>query len=186
MATRGSSPARRKHTNLGIHSGWSLAFARYSDSICHHRDASSSTRCHSRSAGPAPTRAPRSNTDRKTAKFSEIRQTPSWGAGPHDAGDDELEGAVLAVAGAAHEVERQTVRPHADDEQVQRWKNRGAKTAADAKISWRRRLRSHPARPRVRLSPPRRPQHLELHDPPGLELNDARRRPRATPNNATR
>ena len=97
--------------NLGTHYGRYLALTRYSDSICHQRDATSSTRCHSRSTGPAPTRAPRSNTDRNTAKFSEMRLTPRPAGLLGHPDDDELVGAVLAVARAAHEVEGEPVAP---------------------------------------------------------------------------
>ena len=70
--------------------------------------------------GPAPTRAPRSNTDRNTAKFSEIRRDAELPAPPRTADDHELHGAVLALPGAAHEVEREPVRPPRHEGQQRR------------------------------------------------------------------
>ena len=66
--------------NRGTHSGRYFTLDRYSDSSWNQREKNSSSRRHSRSTGPAPIRAPSSNTARNTAKLSEIRSTPSFGA----------------------------------------------------------------------------------------------------------
>ena len=74
--TRAMSRVSAKHRNRGCHSGRYFTLDRYSDSICHQRDATSSSRRQSRTIGPAPIRAPSSNADRKTAKLSDTRRMP--------------------------------------------------------------------------------------------------------------
>ncbi|MGW3559165.1 hypothetical protein ACWDNT_17620, partial [Streptomyces sp. NPDC000963] len=46
-----------------------MALARYSDSICHHREKKLSSERHIRSTGPAPSFEPRSKTERNIAKL---------------------------------------------------------------------------------------------------------------------
>ena len=82
MPTRSRPRPEGKHRNRGVQTGWYLAFARYSDSSCHHFDPTISSARQSRSTGPAPMRSPSSKVLRNTAKFSEMRSTPrtraSW------------------------------------------------------------------------------------------------------------
>ena len=73
MPTRGSSRLSSKQRNRGTHSGWYFTLERYSASSCHQREKNSSTERQIRRIGPAPIRAPSSNTERNTAKFSETR-----------------------------------------------------------------------------------------------------------------
>ncbi len=75
--TRAMSAVSAKHRKRGCHSGRYLTLDRYSDSICHHREATSSIRRHSRSTGPAPIRAPSSKAERNTAKLSDTRRMPT-------------------------------------------------------------------------------------------------------------
>lgn len=77
IPTRGSTRLSAKHRNRGTHSGWYFTLDRYSASSCHQREKNTSTERHSRSTGPAPIRAPSSNTERNTAKFNEIRVIPN-------------------------------------------------------------------------------------------------------------
>ena len=71
------SRVSRKQRKRGCHCGRYFTLERNSDSICHQRDATSSSRRNSRTNGPAPIRAPSSNAERKTAKLSETRRMPS-------------------------------------------------------------------------------------------------------------
>lgn len=56
----------------GSQIGRYLALARYSDSICHHREKKVRNERQSLSTGPAPSFEPRSKTDLNIAKLSEI------------------------------------------------------------------------------------------------------------------
>ena len=60
----------------GSQSGRNFTLNRYSDSICHQRDANTNSHRQARRTGPAPIVSPRSMASRNTAKFSDTRATP--------------------------------------------------------------------------------------------------------------
>ena len=79
-AILGASLVLGKTKKRGCQTGQNLALNLYSDSIWNHLDMKMSTDRQARSTGPAPIRSPRSSAARNTAKFSEMRLTPSAGA----------------------------------------------------------------------------------------------------------
>src|SRR2546429_5157987 len=76
-AILGASLVLGKTKKRGCQTGQNLALNLYSDSIWNHLDMKMSTDRQARSTGPAPIRSPRSSAARNTAKFSEMRLTPS-------------------------------------------------------------------------------------------------------------
>ena len=99
-----------KHRNRGIHSGWYFAFDRYSDSSCHHFEPIISSRPPEPQDGPGAD--PRALLeDRCGTRRSSARSAPrrARGASRRERGHHELDDAVVGVAVAAHQVQRQAV-----------------------------------------------------------------------------